>query len=560
MIHKSPFLTAAFLTLALCTRDPASAQSSETTRLSVSLAGIQGDGDSAPPSISADGRYIAFQSYATNLVAGEVSGAGGIFERDRLTGVVWKVSVDSAGNPGTAGDERVTSISADGRYVAFSSFAINLVPGDTNGFSDVFVHDSLTGATRRFSVSSNGVQGNNNSTAPSISADGRYVAFTSQAKNLVSGDTNSAQIYEVFVHDGVTGQTVRASVTTAGVQANKNSYSAFLSADGHHVAFASLATNLVPGDTNNERDAFERDLVTGTTTRVSVGAGGLQANGLSVPTSISADGRYVAFHGSANNLVPGDTNLVWDIFVHDGVTGVTDLVSVDSAGHAANLDSLNPALSPDGRFVAFMSSATNLVPGDGNGWSDVFLHDRVTGATERISVASDGTEGDYWADMPAISADGRFVTFESASSNLVPDDTNASVDAFLRDLHPDSAWSDFAPGLAGSGGIPSLAGAGTLVRGTSASLALTAANPSSPALLFVSLSSAPVPFKGGSLAAFPVALTLGLGTDASGAIALPFTWPSAVPPLTTLFFQCAVKDAAGPQGASLSNALKAVTP
>jgi Tol biopolymer transport system component len=417
--------------VAFCSNSAAFAQSGLTTRISVSSGGTQGNGDSAPPSITPDGRYSAFRSVADDLVAGDVNGMGDVFVHDRVTGSTTLVSVDSAGQQGNQGCESGTSISSDGRYVAFSSFASNLVPGDTNVASDVFVHDAVTGLTMRVSVDSGGIQGNQDSSAPSISADGRYVAFHSRSSNLVVGDTNS--VLDIFVYDSVTGQTLRASLDSGGNQGNANSYAPVLSSDGRHVAFPSLATNLVPGDTNNERDAFVHDMLTGQTTLASVDSNGVHGNGLSVPTALSSDARYVVFHGGSTNLVPGDTNNAWDVFVHDRNTGTTERVSVDSNGNAGDSSSINAAISSDGRHVAFTSSATNLVPGDGNGWSDIFVHDRTTGVTERASLSSSGVEGDFWAGVAAISGDGRYIAFDSSSTNLVSGDTNGFVDVFLRD-------------------------------------------------------------------------------------------------------------------------------
>jgi Tol biopolymer transport system component len=223
------------------------------------------------------------------------------------------------------------------------------------------------------------------------------------------------------------------SVASDSTQGNDNSWDPSISADGRYVAFFSHASNLVPGDTNNTLDVFVHDRLTGQTTRVSVASDGTEGNGDSFVGSISADGRYVAFASWASNLVPGDTNGRSDIFVHDRVTGQTTRVSVASDGTEGNGDSWGcPSISADGRYVAFASWASNLVPGDTNGRSDIFVHDRVTGQTTRVSVASDGTEGngDSWW-RPSISADGRYVAFPSYASNLVPGDTNGWADIFV---------------------------------------------------------------------------------------------------------------------------------
>ena len=270
------------------------------------------------------------------------------------------------------------------------------------------------GNTTRVSVASDGTQANGGSFTPSISADGRYVAFASIAVNLVSGDTNGVQ--DIFVHDRQTGQTTRVSVASGGAQANGPSFDPSISADGRYVAFASNASNLVSGDTNNTGDIFVHDRQTGATTRVSIGPGGTQANRGSLAPSISADGRYVAFHSDATNLVSGVTNGTTHIFVHDRQTGATTRVSVASDGTEGNSVSIKPSISADGRYVAFQSIATNLVSGDTNRNQDIFVHDRQTGQTTRVSVASDGTEGNSGSNDPSISANGRYVAFQSQAN------------------------------------------------------------------------------------------------------------------------------------------------
>jgi Tol biopolymer transport system component len=305
------------------------------------------------------------------------------------------------------------------------------VPGDRNFSDDVFVHDIQTGETERVSVDSSGVEGNGRSFYPSISADGRYVAFESSAKNLVPGDTNSD--WDVFVHDRQTGVTERVSVNSRGRQGNDWSHSSSISADGRYVAFASWANNLAPGDTNRTNDVFVHDRQTGMTDRGSVNSSGVGGNSYSLHPSISADGRYVAFESLSDNLVPGDTNGISDVFVHDRETAVTERVSVDSLGGEGNNQSVGASVSGDGRYVAFSSSADNLVPGDTNGQMDVFVHDRQTGVTERLSVNSRGTEGDRDSQVPAISGNGRYMTFESLAKNLAPGDTNGLNDVFVHD-------------------------------------------------------------------------------------------------------------------------------
>ena len=427
-------------------------QSNTTVRASVHSGGAEVHLDSFRPSISADGRFIAFESSDAGFVAADTNGAKDVFVRDRQLGTTERVSVDSAGAQGN-GNSFYSAISADGRYVAFESDTTNLVPGDTNGVSDVFVHDRQTGTTERVSVDPAGVQGNGESGTDgvSISADGRYVAFDSGASNLVPGDTNGS--YDIFVRDRVSGTTERVSVDPAGVQGNGNSYYPAISADGRYVAFISLA-NLAPGDTNGTWDVFVRDRQTGTTELASVDSAGAQGNegvGGNFGPSISTDCRYVAFYSSSNNLVSGDMNGTWDVFVRDRQTGTTELASLDSAGAQGNgfSGTQSISISADGRYVAFNSLATNLVAGDTNGKVDIFVRDRQTGTTERVSVDSAGVEGNSYSDYTAISADGRYVALESLASNLVSGDTNGAYDIFVRDRNAAGLTSMCEPGESG---------------------------------------------------------------------------------------------------------------
>ena len=401
-----------------------------TERVSVDSAGGQADGDSFTPAISGNGRYVAFISSASNLVAGDSNSVPDVFVRDRRNGATERVSVDSAG--GEANRESfLPAISASGSDVAFYSSASNLVAGDTNGVPDVFVRDRRTGVTERVSVDSARGQANGGNFAPMISASGRYVAFESDASNLVAGDTNLSD--DVFVHDRRTGVTERVSVDSAGGQANAVSLSPAISADGRYVAFYSFASNLVAGDTNNEQDMFVHDRRTGATERVSVDSAGGQANDASFgPLAISANGRDVAFASTASNLVAGDTNNEPDMFVRDRRRGATERVSVDGTGGQADGGSFFPAISADGRYVAFYSFASNLVVGDTNETYDVFVRDRRRGATERVSVDGAGGQANGGSFFPAISASGQDVAFQSAASNLVAGDTNETTDVFVR--------------------------------------------------------------------------------------------------------------------------------
>ncbi|MCB2188661.1 MAG: hypothetical protein KQJ78_19760 [Deltaproteobacteria bacterium] len=395
----------------------AAAQAQQTTELvSQSTLGAPGDQACSYSAISTDGRYVAFDSRATNLVAGDTNGASDVFVHDRQTGETTRVSVDSAGNQ-ALDNSGSPSISGDGRYVAFGSAASNLVAGDTNGASDIFVHDRQTGETTRVSVDSASNQALDNSGSPSISGDGRYVAFGSAASNLVAGDTNGNQ--DVFVHDRQTGETTRVSVDSAGNQGNGLSRAPAISADGRWVAFPSEASNLVAGDTNGNQDVFLHDRQTGATTRVSLSTNGDQPDNTCQSPVISSDGGYVAFESTASNLVAGDTNGLWDIFVRDVAAGATTRVSVSTNGDQSDNSCMFSTISGDGRLVAFHSQATNLVAGDTNGVYDVFLHDRQTGVTTLESRSTAGVQGDASSGRPVLSGDGSMLNFGSSAQNFV---------------------------------------------------------------------------------------------------------------------------------------------
>jgi Tol biopolymer transport system component len=409
-----------------------------TERVSVSATGDQADAESWADAVSADGRYVLFDSHGSHLVPGDTNGQTDVFVRDRQTGETSRMDVAGDGKQARFLPSHGTSISADGRYAVFTSEAGNLVPGDTNEATDVFVHDRQTGETTRVSVTPNSGQATGFSSDGVISADGRYVAFDSYARKLVPHDTNGGQ--DVFLRDLQTGKTTRIDVSSYGRQTARGSQSGppAISADGRYVAFASNAPNLVSGDTNRVTDIFVRDRKRGRTVRVSVGPRGRQArdtrsrNGSTLP-SISADGRFVAFVSSATNLVSNDTNRMPDVFVRDRSRGRTMRVSVSRSGRQAKRESGVPVISPDGRFVAF-SSYSALVPGELAGVGQLFVRDLQAGTISLASRSSDGEAGDDSSTAAGFSADGRYLLFSSWARNLVPGDTNGRLDAFVRDL------------------------------------------------------------------------------------------------------------------------------
>ena len=411
---------------------PSSVARAATVRASVDSSGNEADGNSSQPHLSADGSKVAFYSTASNLSGGS-NFRRNVYVRDLATGVTTLVNVNS---DGTADNSSVgnISISADGNKVAFDSNGSNLVPDDTNGnyIYDVFVRDLTTGVTTLVSRDSNGNQGNSDSGNSVLSADGSKVVFFSSATNLVPGDTNGGP--NVFVRDLVTGVTTRVNVDSNGVAGSGNFFFFSISADGNKVSFLSDASTLVPGDTNGNYDVFVHDLTTGATTRVNVDSNGNQANDSSRVSSLSADGSKVAFDSDATNLVPGDTNEARDAFVHDLATGVTTRVSVDSNGNQGNNFSGNPNISPDGSRVAFDSGASNLVNGSSINAFDVYVRDLATGVTTRVSVDSNGNQGNSTSGNGSLSADGSKVAFQSDADNLVPGDTNQATDIFVSDV------------------------------------------------------------------------------------------------------------------------------
>ncbi|MFO8082519.1 MAG: right-handed parallel beta-helix repeat-containing protein [Armatimonadota bacterium] len=402
------------------------------TRVSIATGGGQSDGPSLQASFSAGGRHVAFSSYAGNLVPGDTNDQQDVFVHDSQTGQTTRVSIAS---DATQSDNRsfTPSISADGRYVAFASQATNLTALQPAA-QQVYVHDRATGETTCVSVDGQGEPGDAASGVPSISADGRYVAFSSYADNFIPGDAVPGKA-DIYVRDRLTGSTVCASLAQDGTNSDGDSHRPSISANGRYVAFYSEATDLVPGDTNGSQDVFVHDLTTGQTSRVSVATGGAQADGDSLTVSISADGSCVAFESDATNLVAADTNGVRDVFAHDRTTGVTTRVSVSTHGAEGDRLSATPSISDDGRFVAFASpNNTTLVPGITKG--GIYAHDRTTGHTSHVSTDDFGNQGVGASIYPSISGEGRLIAFESDATNLVTGDTNGVRDIFVRDWWP----------------------------------------------------------------------------------------------------------------------------
>jgi Tol biopolymer transport system component len=411
-----------------------------TERVSVTSLGVEATGNSTSAAISPDGRYVAFISSAENLVPNDSDHVRDVFVRDRMLGATDLVSVASDGAQGNGNSSGLTAggpaISPDARFVAFASSADNLVPDDANHADDIFVRDRVLGTTERVSVASDGTEGNDVSSGPSISADGRYVAFSSMSDNLVADDSNHDR--DVFLHDRQTGATEPISVATDGTRGNfaSGGYqtgSPRITSDGRYVVYGSYASNLVPNDLNTWDDIFVRDRVAGTTERVSTSSTGSEGNGHSLRPSISNDGRFVVFATFADNLGGTDDNPYYDLYLRDRQAGTTTRLTVGMGGALTDGDSLISAISSDGRYVAFESAASNLVPNDVNGASDVFELDRQGGQVDLVSRSFKGVNANGPSGFPAISNLGLNVAFESFALNLVPqNDGNNGSDVFVR--------------------------------------------------------------------------------------------------------------------------------
>jgi Tol biopolymer transport system component len=424
-----------------------------TERISVASGGGQsiGGGDLASPSgtvVSADGRWVAFMGGANDVVPDDTNATWDVFVRDRQTGTTERVSVDSQGVEGNGFSGLYgIALSGDGRYVAFESRANNLVPGDTNGFRDIFLRDRVRGTTDLVSLATDRKQGNGNCYHLAISIDGRFVAFSSLATNLVPGSTNGFD--QVFLRDRASGTTELVSISSYGYEANDASEPDAVSPDGRYVAFGSFASNLVVGDTNACNDIFIRDRYSAVTELVSVQTGLAQANGNSAWASISADSRYVTFTSDASNLVAGDTNANRDVFLRDRLRGTTERVSVATNGAQGDGESDCASISADGRYVAFSSGSTNFAPGTAIHRRRVFVRDRLNGTTELVSLNTDGSLPDGHCLKVSISKGGRYVVFVSSATNLVSGDSNATDDIFLHDRDATSFTSLCGPDAVG---------------------------------------------------------------------------------------------------------------
>ncbi len=423
------------LLIFLCLAPPFPALAGHIERVSLTSTGAEANGESLFPDVSAEGRYIVFASAATDLVPNDTNGSWDVFLRDRVAGTTIGVDVGLDGELGNAG-AWAASITPDARFIVFDSDSTNLIANDVNDIGDVFLLDREAGTLELISVTSGGQQADGASHSAAISADGRYVAFISGANNFVAGDTNN--VTDVFLRDRVGGATERVSVSTSGDQAD-DACDAWdfpaVSAEGRFVVFGSWAQNLVPGVAVPDRQIYVRDLVLGITECITLDPQGAPANNVCYQGAISADGRYVAFISRADNLVPGDTNNVDDVFLRDRVAGTTERVSLTDSGQqlAEGADPDYPSISADGRFVTFSSHSPDLYTGESTYYSNCFLRDRVAARTQTVTRTFDCYLPDMDSNYARLSSDGRYVVFTSFGDDLIAGDTNNFGDIFLRD-------------------------------------------------------------------------------------------------------------------------------
>lgn len=399
-----------------------------TTVVSVDEQGYVGLFPSSQPAISVNGRYVAFTS--TYLVSADTTVTDDVYVHDRQTGKTCLGSVASDGMLGN-GWSHSPDISGDARYIVFVSVADNLVADDTNGANDVFLHDRQTGQTSRISVNSAGDEVSWDSRTPVISADGRYIAFGSW------GDFETGLVtegYDLFLHDRQTGQVSLVSATYDGSTNLNNANNPFISANGDYTLFWAYGSTFAPGDTNGSADLFLYDRRANELSLVSVNSDGEQGNQDSYAGSVTDDGRYVTFASIANNLVTNDANGFVDIFLHDRQTGDTIRISNGLGGAETNEDSAMPRISADGRYITFSSTASNLVANDINDRDDIFVYDRDTEESSLVSLSTSGVQSNESSFASDVSADGQHIAFQSEADNLVTGDDNGNDDIFVRSL------------------------------------------------------------------------------------------------------------------------------
>lgn len=505
-----------------------------TARLSISTKGELANGECYSPSISADGVVVAFISTATNLVTADSNGHPDVFVHDRGDQSTERASLGAGGADANAA-ALGCHVSGDGRFVVYHSAASNLASGDSNGLSDVFLWNRITKTTQCISVLPSGVAASGDSAGGSLSFDGSFVAFSSAAPDLISGDNNGD--WDLFLWSSQTGSIELVSVGLAGGSGNAQSHATgqnvVVSRDGRFVAFSSLASDLVNGDTNGKFDVFLRDRWAGITERVSLGASGVEANGNSFGGGMSDDGRIICFMGDATNLVSSATTPGVRGFVRDRVIGVTTALGINSIGVAA--ESFSPGLDSTGDFVVYWSADSSLVPGDTNNEPDVFMEDLRTRSVVRVNVGTFGQQSSAYTPLGAsASRRGREVVFVSCAANLVAggDGNGGAADVFVRSAAAMEPFVYCSSKQNSLGCQPFISASGWPCVGSSAPFQVSAASflSNTVGLFFYSTSNrTSVPFLGGTLCFGPPRRRTrvqssggGAGLDCSGQYSIDF--------------------------------------
>ena len=507
VVVSSSFLIASF---------GAGAHAQSTVRIDIANDGTESTGAAMEVDVCDDGTRVVFASYADGLDPADVNGHEDVLLRDLVAGTTTLVSVRTSGKQ-AIGDSRRPRISGDGKFVAFDSDARNLVNFDTNGVTDVFLHDLVLGTTKRVSVASDGTEGDGPSGLVAISGDGNRVLFRSDAKNLVAGDTNG--FTDLFLRDVAAGSTIRVSTAADGTEADSATVSGDMSRDGQIVLMMSYADNLVTGDTNEICDVFVHDLVAGTVVRASVDSnGGELVWGGGNPylpdgNAISPDGRLVAFPSFVSDLASGDDNNAVDVFLRDLTAGTTTAISVDSAGSFSPMEYPiygvhADGISDDGRFILMEGAALELAAHErtGRNLDDVYIRDRTLSMTTRQSDDPGGDSGDAPSMNARMSIDGLQVVFVSQATNLIGGHPTSGKCAFLVTRTPRAgSASEYGTGFPGSLGVPSLALSVPPVLNTPDDLLLgNSFGGWTPALLVIGLQSAQLPTSlGGDLLVLP---------------------------------------------------------
>lgn len=541
----------------------------QVQRLSVGPGGVEADNDSGRPSLSRDGRYVSFVTAAKNLAGVPVTAANVVLLRDRdpdgngvlddVEGANRIVTAGPGGVPANGTSPRQV-LAGLGRALVFESDASNLVPGDTNGDTDIFVTSLPSGVIERVSVTSSGAQVHGDSRFPDISADGRFVVFESSSAFLVSGLPAGSHIY---LHDRQTGVTELVDRTSTGQVADGAAFDPHVSDDGRFVAFRSFADNLHEDGLGASPPSlmagvFVRDRLTGCTLRASESAGGVSSNGNCFGVDLSGDGRCAVFVSSADNLVPGASGL--QVYAKDLIDGGIEVASRAGDGAPGNGISNLPAVSADGRWVSFMSHATNLVAGDPSDSPDIFVHDRRYGTTDVLTVSwSAGLPAGSSNGFSCVTPDGRHAVFESFAADIVPGDGNGHQDVFALQRCPPAASLVYGVGWPGTLSVPHLDVDAPPALGTTPKLLVgNSSGRTVAALLFIGASAGvqPTPQGGTLLVDGAVSVTLTLRAE-GGQMPLAIPDDAALCGLS-LFVQSLQPDGGAPGGYAFSPGLQLV--